>query len=265
MSQTQVHIVIPAYNEGRRLPAYLPHLCEALAGSSLSWRITVVDDGSREDDSRRMQECARSCGVSFHRLATNAGKGAAVYEGWDLDHESEWLGLVDADGSIPPYEVLRVLSMLRKDDVPDALFASRCKILGRTVRRSWLRHLCGRVFATLVAIVTRIPVYDSQCGFKLVRRGCYESVRGRLREKRFAFDVELLVALRQSGARIIEVPIDWFDVAGSKLHFLRDTSRMLAAVVRMRKKSRGIDGDAGNSPSFRSRNDRQSSDKYARF
>ena len=120
-----------------------------------------------KSDSRRMQECARSCGVSFHRLATNAGKGAAVYEGWDLDHESEWLGLVDADGSIPPYEVLRVLSMLRKDNVPDALFASRCKILGRTVRRSWLRHLCGRVFATLVATVTRIPVYDSQCGFKL--------------------------------------------------------------------------------------------------
>ena len=167
-----------------------------------------------------------------------------------MDHESEWLGLVDADGSIPPYEVLRVLSMLRKDNVPDALFASRCKILGRTVRRSWLRHLCGRVFATLVATVTRIPVYDSQCGFKLVRRGCYESVRGRLREKRFAFDVELLVALRQSGARIIEVPIDWFDVAGSKLHFLRDTSRMLAAVVRMRKKSSGIDGDAGSPHRF---------------
>ena len=87
MRRAQVNIVIPAYNEGRRLPDYLPRLCEALAKSSLPWRITIVDDGSREDDSRRMRECVRLCGeqVSFHRLPANVGKGGAVYAGWDLD------------------------------------------------------------------------------------------------------------------------------------------------------------------------------------
>ena len=185
-----------------------------------------------------MQECARLCGeqVRFHRLPANVGKGGAVYAGWDLNGDSEWVGLLDADGSIPPQEVLRVLSLLTQEDPPDAFFASRCKILGRTVHRSWLRHVCGRIFATLVAVLTGIPVYDSQCGFKLIRRRCYEAVRSRLREKRFAFDVELLVALRQIGARIIEVPIDWFDVPGSKLHFLRDTAQMLAAVISMRRR-----------------------------
>ena len=185
-----------------------------------------------------MQECARLCGeqVRFHRLPANVGKGGAVYAAWDFDDDSEWVGLLYADGSIPPHEVLRVLSLLTQEDPPDAFFASRCKILGRTVHRSWLRHVCGRVFATLVAVVTGIPVYDSQCGFKLIRRRCYEAVRSRLREKRFAFDVELLVALREIGARIIEVPIDWFDVPGSKLHFLRDTWRMLTAVIGMRMK-----------------------------
>ena len=182
-----------------------------------------------------MQECARLCGaqVRFHRLPVNVGKGGAVYAAWDLDDDSEWVGLLDADGSIPPQEVLRVLSLLTREDPPDAFFASRCKILGRTVHRSWLRHVCGRVFATLVAVVTGIPVYDSQCGFKLIRRRCYEAVRSRLREKRFAFDVELLVALREIGARIIEVPIDWFDVPGSKLHFVRDAAQMLAAIITM--------------------------------
>ena len=185
-----------------------------------------------------MRECARLCGpqVGFHRLPVNVGKGGAVYAGWDLDHQSEWLGLLDADGSIPPHEVLRLFSLLQQDDAPDAFFASRCKILGRTVQRSWLRHICGRLFATLVACSTGIPVYDSQCGFKLVRRKCYEAVRSRLREKKFAFDVELLVALRQSGATIIEVPIDWSDVPGSKLHFLRDTAQMFAAVIGMRRR-----------------------------
>ena len=185
-----------------------------------------------------MQECARLCGeqVRFHRLPANVGKGGAVYAAWDLNGDSEWVGLLDADGSIPPQEVLRVLSLLTQEDPPDAFFASRCKILGRTVHRSWLRHVCGRIFATLVAVLTGISVYDSQCGFKLIRRRCYEAVRGRLREKRFAFDVELLVALGQIGARIIEVPIDWFDVPGSKLHFVRDTAQMLAAVISMRRR-----------------------------
>ena len=151
-----------------------------------------------------------------------------------MDNESEWLGLLDADGSIPPREVLRLLSYLERDDAPDAFFASRCKILGRTVKRSLLRHFFGRIFATLVSVGTGIPVYDSQCGFKLIRRKCYEAIRSELRVKRFAFDVELLVALRQIGAKVIEVPIDWFDVPGSKLHFVRDVARMLASLIAIR-------------------------------
>jgi dolichyl-phosphate beta-glucosyltransferase len=238
MHPSLVHLVIPAYNEGRRLPVYLPQLCETLTKVSLPWRITIVDDGSRDEDSRRMQECVRLCGsrVEFHRLPVNLGKGGAVYSGWDLDCESEWLGLLDADGSIPPHEVVRLLRYLERVDAPDAFFCSRCKILGRTVQRSWRRHVGGRVFATLVSVATGIPVYDSQCGFKLLRRRCYETIRSRLREKRFAFDVELLVALRQSGARVIEVPIDWFDVPGSKLHFLWDSAQMLSAVIGMRRR-----------------------------
>ena len=239
MSQPSVHLVIPAYNEGRRLPVYLPRLCEALAKSTQPWSITVVDDCSGEDDARKMQECVRKCGprVTYSRLTANLGKGGAVYAGWDSAHDSEWLGLLDADGSIPPSEVVRLLGMLRNEDLPDALFASRCKILGHTIQRSLLRHLGGRVFATLVATATGIPVYDSQCGFKLIRRKCYEAIRSKLREKRFAFDVELLVVLRNSGAKVIEVPIDWFDVPGSKLHFVRDSAQMLAAVIGMRMRN----------------------------
>jgi dolichyl-phosphate beta-glucosyltransferase len=236
MSASLVHLVIPAYNEGRRLPNYLPRLCKALSSTSHSWRITVVDDGSRESESHKMLECVQRCGpnVHFHHLSVNEGKGAAVYSGWNLDFESEWLGLLDADGSIPPYEVVRLLGVLDGKNAHDALFCSRCKILGRTVQRSWFRHLGGRLFATFVCVATGIPVYDSQCGFKLVRRECYETIKSRLREKRFAFDVELLVALTESGANVIEFPVDWFDVPGSKIHFFRDTVNMLATVGRLR-------------------------------
>jgi dolichyl-phosphate beta-glucosyltransferase len=233
------HLVIPSYNEGNRLPDYLPRLSEALADVPFQWRITIVDDGSREDHSRKMQDCVRRCGprVAYSRLPVNLGKGGAVYSGWDSARDSEWLGLLDADGSIPPYEVVRLLGMLGTGDSLDALFASRCKILGHTIQRSWLRHVGGRLFATLVAAATGIPVYDSQCGFKLIRRKSYEAIRSELRERRFAFDVELLVVLRSIGANVIEVPIDWFDVPGSKLHFVRDSAQMLAAVIGMRMRN----------------------------
>lgn len=235
MSGSVVHLVVPAYNEARRLPNYLPLLSATLAKTPHSWRITVVDDGSRESESTQMRECVQRAGprIGFHRLPVNQGKGAAIYSGWNLDVESEWLALLDADGSIPPYEVVRVLSILSSDG-PDAFFCSRCKILGRTVQRSWIRHVGGRLFATFVSAVTGIPVYDSQCGFKVVRRKYYEAIKGRLHEKRFAFDVELLVALTEAGATVIEYPIDWFDVPGSKVHFVRDTVHMLASIVRLR-------------------------------
>jgi dolichyl-phosphate beta-glucosyltransferase len=235
MSSPLVHLVIPAYNEARRLPSYLPQLSATLAKTPHSWRITLVDDGSLESESIQMRACVQRAGprVAFLRLPVNQGKGAAIYTGWNLDFESEWLALLDADGSIPPYEVVRVLGILSPDG-PDAFFCSRCKILGRTVQRSWVRHVGGRLFATFVSTVTGIPVYDSQCGFKVVRRRCYEAIKGRLHEKRFAFDVELLVALTEAGARVIELPIDWFNVPGSKVHFVRDTVHMLASIVRLR-------------------------------
>ena len=203
MSSSLVRLVIPAYNEGRRLPDYLPRLCEALSKVPFPWRITIVDDGSREEDSRRMQECVRLCGsrVEFHRLPVNLGKGGAVYSGWDSDHESEWLGLLDADGSIPPHEVVRLLIFLERLIHQTPFLPPAARYLAARSRDLGCRHVGGRVFATLVSVATGIPVYDSQCGFKLLRRRCYEAVRGRLREKRFAFDVELLVALRQSGAK----------------------------------------------------------------
>jgi dolichyl-phosphate beta-glucosyltransferase len=235
MSGSVVHLVLPAYNEARRLPEYLPQLSETLAKTSHSWRITVVDDGSRESESAQMLACVQRAGsrVGFHRLPVNQGKGAAIYSAWNLDGESEWLALLDADGSIPPYEVVRVLGILSPDG-PDAFFCSRCKILGRIVQRSWIRHVGGRLFATFVSVVTGIPVYDSQCGFKVVRRKSYEAVKGRLHEKRFAFDVELLLALTEAGATVIEYPIDWFDVPGSKVNFVRDTAQMLASIMRLR-------------------------------
>jgi dolichyl-phosphate beta-glucosyltransferase len=80
----------------------------------------------------------------------------------------------------------------------------------------------------------RIPVYDSQCGLKLVPRLAYEHVAKRLTIMRFAFDVELMVALLDTGCEIREIPIDWHETAGGKVHLVRDSWRMARDVAHIR-------------------------------
>ena len=105
------------------------------------------------------------------------------------------------------------------------------------------RHLLGRVYATLVSELLAVPVYDSQCGLKLVPRAAFERVADRLEVRGFAFDVELMVALLDTGCAIQEVPIDWHEVPGGKVSLLRDSWRMARDVWRIRAR-RAVWGSA---------------------
>jgi len=123
-----------------------------------------------------------------------------------------------------------------KGSPPPAVFASRIKMLGRNVDRLFSRHLLGRVYATLVSELLRIPVYDSQCGLKLVPRPAFEAVQDRLTVEGFAFDVDLLVALLDSGCAVEEFPIDWHEKPGGSVRLFRDPWRMAWDVWRIRQK-----------------------------
>jgi hypothetical protein len=113
-------------------------------------------------------------------------------------------------------------------------------MLGRIVERSLKRHLSGRVFATLVSIVGRVPAYDTQCGLKILRRSAFEKIRPHQQTIGFAFDVELCLLLRKFGCRIIEFPVDWSDIPGSKVNLLRDSTRMAREVFKIRHRVDGI-------------------------
>ena len=149
----------------------------------------------------------------------------------------ELLCFVDADGAVPAYEVRIVVETLIADRGHqwDALFGSRVKMLGSTVNRRASRHYTGRVFATFVSIMTGIEIYDSQCGLKVIRSDAYAAIAAHLKEKRFAFDVELTLLLIKNGFKIREMPINWEEVPGSKVKILTDSIRMFSGVLRMRR------------------------------
>jgi glycosyltransferase involved in cell wall biosynthesis len=235
-----VHLVVPCYRESGRIGDFLPSLCETLDTMG-GCHVMVVEDGSGSAEQRRMSDLvagvkkSAACLGDPLLLAENRGKGGAVIAGWEKNGGEDWLAFVDADGSISAGEVRRLIELARmRSPQGGAIFASRVLMLGRTVKRHLHRHLIGRAYATLVSETLRIPVYDSQCGFKLVPRAAFLRVRPLLTITGFAFDVQLLAALLDSGCTVTEEPVDWHEVNGGKTRIIRDSLRMFVEVMRIR-------------------------------
>jgi dolichyl-phosphate beta-glucosyltransferase len=239
----QTLLVIPAYRESLRLPVYLKKLLPALRESGLDIEVLVVDDGSGSEEIRALGKMLDLLRPAYPQLLpplllpVNLGKGAAIQAGWNQVRDHQLLAFVDADGSISASEFLRLLSPAGKEPRSDtALFACRIKMMGRRIERRFHRHLMGRVYATLIGILLEIPIYDSQCGLKIISRAAWDKIKPDLHERGFAFDVDLLLALLKHGYNIKEEPIDWQDIEGSKVHLLRDSLRMFRAVLRLRRR-----------------------------
>lgn len=241
-------ISIPCFRESKRLPLFLDALCKELACAPFKASVVVVDDGSGSPEDSITRSIVDQFRSKYPRivgepvfLKRNLGKGGAVYAGWrmsSINSGPELLCFVDADGAVPAPEVGRLIEELLVDQHHrwDALFGSRVKMLGASVDRRVTRHYVGRVFATFVAVLTGIGIYDSQCGLKVIRRSAYAAIEKQLKETRFVFDVELTLLLLQGGFRIREVPINWREVPGSKVRLLRDTVRMFSGILRIRQR-----------------------------
>jgi dolichyl-phosphate beta-glucosyltransferase len=254
-------LVVPCYNEERRLDveAYLRDL------QRHEWlELLFVDDGSVDNTWDTLQRLRSAAGVrvTLLQLATNCGKAEAVRQGVLLSftNEPKYVGYWDADLATPLDEVCKLRYALNSR--PDAQMAlgARVKMLGRRIARHPARHYLGRLFATAVSTLFNIPVYDSQCGAKLIRNG--GSARQAFAEpfaSRWIFDVELLCRLRYLCKHgldacdvFYEVPLDsWKDVRGSKLQ-LTDMCRAAWDLACMWKRERPSRISAAGAPTIAS-------------
>ena len=242
-------LVIPNFRDSARLAPFLGDLIATLPGH---FSILISDDGSGGEEANRINgllEQARKS-VTAHGPEVldpllhhpNSGKGGAVIRGWRLAEGYSLLAFADADGAVSAAELLRAEQFMRSGvSAVDALFGSRVKMLGRRIHRTLTRHLLGRVFATLVSTVADIPAYDTQCGLKILKADAFEKIIPHAECAGFAFDVELLLLLRKKGLTIVEFPVDWRDVSGSKVSLLRDSLWMALEVFRIRRRVGRLD------------------------
>ena len=237
MTRPRWSVVLPAFNEARRLPAYLDDVVGYFDGRGEPWEAIVVDDGSTDGTADLVLARARACpAVRLLRLPANAGKGAAVRAGMLAATGAVRL-FTDADGATPIAELKRFEPALAAG--ADLVIASRV-LADPAVSVSALPHrvAAGRVFNWLVARLGLRGVADSQCGFKALSARAAEDLFGRLRTRGFGFDVELLLLAQAAGYRVVEVPVNWADQAGSKVGVLRHGPAMLWQIVRARARLR---------------------------
>ncbi|MBI2400247.1 MAG: glycosyltransferase [Deltaproteobacteria bacterium] len=233
-------IIVPCYNEEKRLKTgeFL-----AFASSESDVFFIFVNDGSIDATGRVLKELAAAnpAGCAFIELARNSGKAEAVRQGFLKAFELgfEYVGFWDADLATPLECITEFVSII--DSGKDVVLGSRVKLLGRKIQRRPGRHYLGRVFATLVSVLLKLPVYDTQCGAKLFRRnGSLEAAMSRPFNVKWTFDVELfgrLSLLEEASGKAdfqdtwVEFPLpSWEEVRGSKVRpadFMRSGLELL--------------------------------------
>jgi dolichyl-phosphate beta-glucosyltransferase len=224
-------VVIPAFNEARRLPRTLERVALFLRGFQKPYEIVVVDDGSADTTGSLAREVGGDSLV-LARNDTNRGKGYSVRRGMLLARGERRL-MTDADLSTPMEELPRLMTLL--DEGYDVAIGSRA-LPGSSieVRQGRLREGMGRIFNRLVQGLVLPGLEDTQCGFKLFTSAAAQECFSRARLDGFCFDVEVLVIARSRGRRIAEVPVVWRNDAATHVSAFRGGLAFLD-ILRIRK------------------------------
>jgi dolichyl-phosphate beta-glucosyltransferase len=225
-----LELVVPAFNEAKRLPATLRALVDFLEEQEWRSRIVVVDNGSTDNTVALANAVPRESVDVVVIGCSRPGKGAAVRRGV-LSSTSRFVGFADADLSTPVSTLTRVMAELETGAA--AVIASRHAPGARLVHPQSLgRRVGGTAFRVLARQLVH-DVHDTQCGFKFFARPAVQRALSGCWVNGFAFDVELLRQIQRDGGRIVEVPVAWTNDLGSTFRPVRDGLAAFGALVQL--------------------------------
>jgi glycosyltransferase involved in cell wall biosynthesis len=226
-------IVIPAYNEGARIPATLNSVIACVRGNQWNAEIIVVNDGSSDNTAQVVREIAKSAPeLRLIENPGNRGKGYSVRSGI-LQALGEIVMFTDADLSSPMEEADRLFAAIAAG--ADIAIGSRWLESSRQTHRQPLyRQVFGRCFNAVTRAIMRLPFADTQCGFKAFTRHAAQTVFQLQTIERWGFDPEILFIALKRGFRVVEVPVSWAHDERTRMSYLRDGLVMLEELVRVR-------------------------------
>lgn len=233
----ELSIVIPAYNEQGRLEGFLDSIEQYYQKSNRTLELILVNDGSKDATLEIMSSFKQKSTIPTQLISDkkNRGKGYAVRKGMLLA-QGEWILFSDADGATPISNVDKLLDGIKSG--ADMAIAIR-QHKEDSVERTLIRDLMGQSFYRLTNLLAVPGIKDTQCGFKLFRHDAARYLFSKVKENGWAFDVEALFIAQKRGMKLVEVPVEWQEVEGSKVSLLPAAFQMFFALFRIRRRWRG--------------------------
>lgn len=226
-------IIIPCFNEEKRLPETLASVAAHLKTFSHECEVIVVDDGSSDKTKEAGESFAdRIANLRVMRFEKNGGKGHAVKHGM-LAATGDYAVFMDADNSTPLGEIEKLLPFINDHEV--VIGSRHLKTSNVVVKQPWYRIVISRVGNLLIQSLLIRGVRDTQCGFKLFQKSSLQPIYGRQRIMGFGFDMEILaIAQKILGYRIKEVPVSWYNSPESRIRPVRDAWRTFKELIRIK-------------------------------
>ena len=233
IGMAQYSIIIPAYNEAKRLDATIDRVLAHVAAARWDAEVVVVNDGSRDQTADLVRaQAKKNPAVKLLENPGNHGKGYSVRNGM-LHAGGEILLFSDADLSSPIEEASKLFAAI--DSGADVAIGSRwLQPALQAKRQSRLRQFYGRLFNLALRILLGLKFKDTQCGFKAFNRRAAKALFSLQEIEGWGFDPELLYLARRLGLKVEEVPVVWSHTEGTRISPLRDGLRMFADALRIR-------------------------------
>jgi len=235
MKDCFLSVIIPAYNEEKRLLPTLERVCEYLSTKDFPYEVVVVDDGSTDNTLQITKSIAnKNNHINILSNERNSGKGYSVRRGM-LSARGEYVFFTDADLSTPIEEIEKCLPYLVNGY--DVVIGSR-SMPGADiiVHQPWYREKMGKIFNFMVNVVLLRGIVDTQCGFKGFKRDVAKKVFSRCRIDGFSFDVEALYLSRKFDYKIKELPIRWENSTLSKVSPVKHSIQMFKDLLGIKMK-----------------------------
>lgn len=228
-----ISVIIPAYNEEKRLPKTLRAWQKFLIKDYPDFKIIeiiIADDGSKDRTSNAAEYFNNSLPIKTIKISPNRGKGFAVRTGIESS-SGDFVFIYDADAAVQPGEIVKLLPQTNEYDI---VIGSRM-VKGAEVKMSMARKFIGLCFHSLCFIL--IPeIKDASCGAKLIRADAAKKLFELQKIDRFAFDIEILWLAKKLGFKIKEVGVAWNEIPGSKVKIFHDSLEMFISVAGLYKK-----------------------------
>ncbi|HUD21035.1 MAG TPA: dolichyl-phosphate beta-glucosyltransferase [Candidatus Saccharimonadales bacterium] len=223
-------VIIPAYNEKRRILRTLRVVTDYLAAQKYSWEVVVVNDGST-DSTAEVVESAKLKNVRVAKYSPNRGKGYAVNYGFFQSHGKVIL-FCDADNATPFKEIEKFWEFI--DDYPVVIGSRYLKDSHIKIKQPLGRRIISRLGNLLVQVLLLPGFPDTQCGFKMFQRSGGEEIFKRQTIWRWGFDMEILFIAKKRQQKIRQVPVMWLDQLDSRLQSSRASLTVLQELTTIR-------------------------------